>query len=691
MKTKIFALFFTLATATVGFSQGNRLAQDLFNEALEHQMLHEWYAAIELYQESVQKNPNYAMAWMGLAECSYSLGEFSLAVEYADKAMPYMKNNAELMNLKGFALIGKNDLAGAKEMFTKVLASYPNDVDARFGLAELDIYEGKITSAEQVFLSALSRQSENKRALLSLSILAYEQGKKDLAQKYISDALHFHGNSPDVHYFAAYIAVGNGDMYHGETHAHKALRLAPDYDKAKELLSFILYTNGNYEDVLTLCDERIVRNPTSGAAWYLKGVAFQALNRIDEAITSYRVGLRYSPEDEIMRSALEQLIFAELDIEDDRRKEWAVYHGKKAKSHSRKFSSSIARYEYKKAITLDPNNVEIRKEYANLLLKQGLSERCFAQLKFLKESGVTDQRILDQYDSFVAKNNSSISAQWGIDPLFMDKIRYKLMFFHIKNDIQTLHPMANQITANALADVANSEAPVDAVAHSEAVSGYAEAFNIARNSGQDFFSIIRLDENDRELTIYADLYLARTGARANSFKIYRTGNERFTNATRKIIQMMCLTLQQRGKLVQRNGSVGLVDLGKADGVAKGDVFHIIRKGVQMLSDTNTSLTYRAEDIFGTITITEVGDDLSVGNIKISGFNDFINSDDQILPEKPKPLIVITAAEAEESVAGEENAGGEGPAMPISTPKLMFFPVENRVPSLIDVMKNINHR
>ena len=378
-------------------------------------------------------------------------------------------------------------------------------------------------------------------------------------------------------------------------------------------------------------------------------------------------------------------------MEDDRRKEWAVFHGDKAKKHSRKFSSSIARFEYKKAISLDPNNAEIRKEYADLLLKQGFTERCFSQLKFLKENGVKDQKILDQYDSFLARSKSSISSKWGIDPLFMDKIRYKLTFFHIANDIQPLHPMVNQVTANALADVANSEAPVNAIAHDRAVSGYAEAFNIARNSGQDFFSIIRLDENDRELTIFADLYLARTGAKAKSFKIYRTGNERFTNATRKIIQMMCLTLQQRGKLIQRNGSTGLVDLGKIDGVAKGDVFHIIRKGVQMLSDSSTDLSYRAEDVFGTITITEVGDDLSEGTIKISGFNDFINSDDQILPEKPKPLIVITAAEKDETATEEEQVGGEGPAMPISTPKLMFFPVESRVPSLIDVMKNINHR
>ena len=66
-------------------------ASDLYKRARDFQAREDWYAAVELYQEALNKNPSYGDAWFSLAECSYELEQYDLAVKYCDSASKYIK------------------------------------------------------------------------------------------------------------------------------------------------------------------------------------------------------------------------------------------------------------------------------------------------------------------------------------------------------------------------------------------------------------------------------------------------------------------------------------------------------------------------------------------------------------------------------------------------------------------------
>ncbi|MBQ3801613.1 MAG: tetratricopeptide repeat protein, partial [Treponema sp.] len=220
------------AAAGLSAQTRSKSATSLYDDAYREQQAGNYYGAVESYREALQLNPQYGDAWYNLATCVYNLGEYDLAVEYADNALRYSRRTSEIQNLKGMALISLGRMDEAKETFNAILAKYPNDIDARFGLAELKLYGGSLSSAENLYLDALKRDGKNRKALLSLALVSAEEGKNDLAEKYIRQAIEYHNGDPEVYYLASYLATKRGNLTEAERMVRSAIQINANYDRA---------------------------------------------------------------------------------------------------------------------------------------------------------------------------------------------------------------------------------------------------------------------------------------------------------------------------------------------------------------------------------------------------------------------------------------------------------------------------
>ena len=206
-----FTLAFLLLIFAYPLCAQKKSALELFNQAQELQQQSRWFDAVDLYQEALLLNPQYGDALYNLALCHYALGSYDLSVQYADEASKYARNFSDIQNLKGLSLISLGRVNEAKDVFSQILKKYPNDVNARFGLAELDLLDGRLTVAESRYQDALKRDASNRKALLSLALVSAEMGKPEVSENYIMQALSFYSGEPEVHYMAAYLSAKNGD------------------------------------------------------------------------------------------------------------------------------------------------------------------------------------------------------------------------------------------------------------------------------------------------------------------------------------------------------------------------------------------------------------------------------------------------------------------------------------------------
>ena len=660
----------------------------LYNEAIALQEEENWYTASQYFIEVVNSNPAFSDAWFRLADCSYHLGEFDLAFQYLESAEKYEKDKSEIKNLKGMILLALGRTEEARQIFNEVLKKYPNDIDAHFGLAEIELYDGKFSGAENQYAEALKRQNSNRKALLSLALVCAETKRYSQSEKYLRQAMQYYSGEPEVHYLAAIVYTMKGDYQSAEKHARIAVEIRGGYEQAYELLAQIVYLQHRYSEVIDLCDFIISRNRNASAAWYLKGTAQSKLGNFEEAISTWNTGLSVNPQDELMRMMLELTAKNELDLDDKRRSEWAAYHLNIARQYDSRYDKAGSTYEYQRALMLDPSNTAARLAYAEILELNGMHELYLNQLKFVKENSESSvsKSLNDTIEAYDSLLNDTLAKRWKIDSFYLDKIRWKIAVFYTDNTSTFNHADSDRLTALACGDVFTGVAITSVKTQVTPVSSYGEAFKNARANDFDYFIMVSLSEGQDDVSLSATMYSGRTGTETFSEKYYATGNNRFSTVLRRFRNSVLEKLTVRGKILQRNGKTVLIDLGRSENIVKDAEFKIVRKGAVKTADSGAGLFFRDDDVVGMLVVTEAGEEVSEATITSHGFYDRINEGDELV------LVSLPAQNTETGMDTVPNADEEGQPLVNNNVKgeELVAEIKKAVerPAIIDLLRRI---
>lgn len=610
-----------------------------YNKGKSFQDQENWYSAIEQYQEALRENASYQPSLQGLAECFYALSEYEQALDQVIKAQELKKADPNLINLHAFILIGLGKTSEASSLFSLVLKTWPNDINARFGAAEIELVSGKTASASSLYLDALKRFPENRKALLSLALLSQKAGNSTLARAYILKALQFHGDNPQVFYFAAYVAAMDGQIGEAENRLRNALVLKPNYDEALELLSALLFKVKRYTEVLEICDVRIQSDRKHVSAWYIKALTQEKMGNYEAALKSSQTGLQINPEDEVMRAFMEGILIDKLALEDTRRIPWSLWHVNKARLYEDKNLSDQALYEYRRALKIHPYDIDTRQKYASLLLTRGYPSRYVEQLEFIQSLGKATRNINDAVESYRKLLMQSVPVLWKIDPLYLDKAHTKIGFYFLDDSKNILHPESERITTSMISEVFSYDQRFFVSANEQSVGSYSEAFRKSREKNDDYFALVQFNENSRDVQITVDLYVSKTGSRAKQFTVFRTGNDRYSHALRRLVQSISTSFPVRGVLIARHQGDALIDLGKSDAITKDTRFLILPSDKVRVANEGISLSYDDSDSIGTLTVTRVDEDISQGTLQRTVFFDRIQVGDMLIlaPEKDPEL------------------------------------------------------
>lgn len=627
----VFVAFFSLVNVVAATTPS---ARSFFDKGQQAQSVGDWYGAVEFYHEALRLNGVYGEAWYAMAECTYALGEYSLALSYLESADKFAKDHTDILNLTGFCYLGLNEKEEAEKIFNQVLASYPNNIEARFGLAQLDILAGRLSGAEDLYLDALKRQQSNRNALLSVALVAQELGKTNEAKDYIGQALRYHSDDAEVQYVAAWISYLNGDLEDTEYRVRTAINLNSKLDKAYELLGTVLFKQNRFKEAVDVCDYRLNYDRNLATAWYVKGLSLLRMGQNSKAYNVFETALAAVPTDEIMRVALEQLVLETFDIEDSRRAKWAQYHITKAREHEKLYQAAQAEFEYENALRLDPLNTVARSEYADMLDRKGQQELYLEQLNFISALQPVTVRVSDTIEAYKSLLSDTLAVRWNVDSFYVDKTRWSIGIYPYGSDAQLLHADAGLVTVKAIESQFSGVAAVESYAHGHLVS-YAEAFRHARTAGQDFFVLVEMEENDRELLLVATIYSGRNGTEAGKLRFYRTGNDRYAGALRRLCDSISSMLPVRGLVIDRNADDVLVDLGSTEGLEVGTELVVVKAGQLYTPDQGMGISYDEKDVLGTIKITQVSESLAQGRYERKGFFDRMNVKDEVVVAKPK--------------------------------------------------------
>lgn len=705
MNKRILFLLAVFFISVSSFAQKSVSASELFNQGLEYQNGRNWWLASEKFQEAVQKNPVYTEAWFHLAQCVYELDQFDMALNYLETAEKYSASRSDILNLHGLTLISLGRFDAAEEMFRDILKKYPNDVDARFGLAELDLFKGRLIGAENLYTDALRREGQNVKALLSLALVSAELGKNREAEQFVNQAMQAQNGNEEVYYIASYLAFRRGNLTEAEKRCLSAVQINGNYADAYELLSLIYYQQGRYEEVIDIAEYQISHSRENAHAWYMKGLSLERLGRPEAALATWTKGLDIRPEDEVMRAAFELLVSRTVSLEDSRRENWAKYHVLKASEYQKKYAGPEMRYEYQAALRINPENYTARKAFSNLLKNDGFNEIYLEQLRFIQNNDLLKEklellkkngkpvdekdaealivRLSDTVEGYDSLLNNTIASKWDVNPFFLDKERWNIGIYYTEKITPVLHADLSRITAETLAVLFRGVLGTSVNTETNITASYGEAYKDAHKKGFDYFVILETDETERDLKLDAVMYSARNGTETKRFSVFKTGNDRFVHALLVLREDMLSLLPVRAKLLERSGRDVLVDMGKTEGIPAGAKFAVIKKGELRTRDTGAGLYYSDSSILGYVTLTKVSEELSEGELSDTGFYDRVNARDELVlvsvPEKND------SSDVADDTSPQANADGE---TVLTSPLRGVDITASRTPSLVNMIRKI---
>ncbi|MDR2730445.1 MAG: tetratricopeptide repeat protein [Treponema sp.] len=597
----------------------------------------DWYKAIESFMECVRLNPAHAEANAALAECYYELNEFDEALVWVRKARAFARTNMSILNLEAFTLIALGRLDDASAIIQDILKREPYNREALFAAGELDIARGRTSDALLRYHEAFRRYPDDRRLLISLALVSGSLGDNETALSYINRALQQHPDDYLVFYYAACIYSQTEYITSAIRYAEQALNLKPSHENSRTLLANLRYRNSEFDKASRLADAAIAVNRMNMDAWYLKGLSLIRLDRSSDAISVLSNALAVSPNDEFIRSILEETLINTTRLEDPRRERAASWHFSKAKDFYSRYLYEQALFEYRRGLRLNPSSAE-RREYAEVLRLSGYPARYLEELIFLQDQGRSDQSVNDAVEAYSSLLSNALFKQWQVNPVDLAERHWKIAVFSMAGQSSFRHADAGYVAASNIREILVHDRNITPMNTQLRQLTFSQGFRQAREEGADYFMLVSVNENERDVSVKAELFTGRTGSPAGVFYSYRTGIDRLRAASKNIADQLSSALPLRGRLLIRKQGQALINKGKADGVKAGDIYDIIKNDKLQIANEGISLVYSSSELVGKITIENVGEEIASGSVSRNGFFDRIEPNDEVIlrMENQKP-------------------------------------------------------
>jgi len=198
-----------------------------------------------------------------------------LSMRQYDKALAAVSRLEEkrprdpvIFNLKGAALFGKGDVAGARKAFEQALAIQPRHIAATTNLAQLDARDKNPVEARSRFERILQADKDDVPAMLALVDLASANNNRAEALRWAQRAKIAQPKA-----FAPSMTLGRlhfaqGDYANASTSARDALAVRPDDAEALNILGYSQLRLGQRSQALETYRTLVTRYPSSAEAHY---------------------------------------------------------------------------------------------------------------------------------------------------------------------------------------------------------------------------------------------------------------------------------------------------------------------------------------------------------------------------------------------------------------------------------------
>jgi serine/threonine-protein kinase len=229
--------------------------------------------ALGAFQAAIDLDPNYADAYVGLAEAQLrsfiETQDATLLIPMVNTVAQLHKidgNHPLLSYLQGELKLNQGEYSRAAKLFKNSISVQPSFLKAYIGLSKSFVQLGELSQAEETLLTAFDLMPNNSAILLTLGAFHYGYGNYNRAIEYFELlALQAPNN------YIAYLNVSacyylNGDIEKAILAAQKSLKIQPNADIYANLGTYYFILK-NYSKAIVAFENMIALNDSDYINW----------------------------------------------------------------------------------------------------------------------------------------------------------------------------------------------------------------------------------------------------------------------------------------------------------------------------------------------------------------------------------------------------------------------------------------
>jgi serine/threonine protein kinase/tetratricopeptide (TPR) repeat protein len=253
--------------------------------------------AIDFFQQAIAKDPNFALAYSGLADSYFSLARNSAALspkeagakalQAAEKAVEVDPSSAEAhASLGNVLLVFEWDFAGAEREFRRAIDLNPSYPYAHQWFAELLNSTGRIDESIQQNRKAVELEPFAPILHLNLSLSYMVAGRYPDAEREIRKTLDMDPGYPIAHYGHAQLLVREKKYDEAVAEMEYAVHAIPESSYYRAYLGYTLAKAGRTEEARKILGQLIEEAKTKYVSWLGIADIYSGLGEKDHAFAA---------------------------------------------------------------------------------------------------------------------------------------------------------------------------------------------------------------------------------------------------------------------------------------------------------------------------------------------------------------------------------------------------------------------
>lgn len=272
--------------------EGLRLATAILARHVDKQK------GLEAMQQLAARYPDNASAELAVSRLAILAEQLDLALGAADRALQMDPALSEAYVLKAQVLIHQDRKPQALQTLALGIERNPDDPDLHMAYGQLLLDRGDTQGARDQFRTVVRLAPDNNDALYSLALLELETGELAAAKENLKQLLERGEKLDAVHYYLGYAAEVDGDS-DAAIEWYRQVEEGEYWTQARLRMSRIMVKQGRLDEVKR--DMQLLRrnNPENVVDFYLiEGQVMSDLDLDEEAYQLYGQALEDYPDDE---------------------------------------------------------------------------------------------------------------------------------------------------------------------------------------------------------------------------------------------------------------------------------------------------------------------------------------------------------------------------------------------------------